>query len=638
MKPLCHLRRRLIPEIILACIFVALAVAQSSGAAPGPALVLEYTLSFSRPASHLLQVEIRAANVREPELDFVMPAWAPGRYAIYSFAKNVQQFEAAGGVGQPLRWVNTDKQTWRVDARNAGGVVTARYRVFANDLTGSFSQLDSTHANINGGCVYMYVAGHKRDPLDLRIQLPASLGESWKIYSGFSLSPSQAVFHAANYDRLIDTPVEISPFDDVAQFAGHGKTFRVVVHAYGEGSMSAGRWTASLAAGLAKIVRAEMSMMPAPDFRAYTFLFHVSPFITEGDGMEHLNSTEIMVRGVPDRATLSEALETAAHEFFHLWNVKRLRPAALGPFDYTREDYTPSLWFAEGVTQYYSYLFLLRSGIWTREQFLAALAGEVKTIRGDPGRKLMSVESSSFHAWFYDRAPQMQETNFANTTISYYDKGALLGMLLDLALRERSGGRKSLDNVMRWMYRRFYDAPPATYYLPGWGYTEGDILNALDSVSGSDFARFFKRYVEGTAPLPYDAILAGAGLSLQIATRPGSPPSLGVLTTPAATGLRIAAVRPGGPAAAAGLGRDDILISVDQLPLAGDALSDRLRMYPPGARVPFTVERYGKREIIFVKLGPPIPNEYLIRDAPDASTAARRIGDEWLAGTREARP
>lgn len=622
---------------VIVLLIFALAAAQTF-AAPRLTLRLEYTLSFTRPASHLLQVEIQARNVREPSLDFVMPAWAPGRYAIYNFAKNVQQFEATGETGKPLPWINTDKQTWRVDTRDARGVVTVRYRVFANNLTGSFSQLDPTHANVNGASLYMYVAGHKRDPIALRIDVPPGERSSWKIYSGFSLSLSQTEFQAPNYDRMIDTPMDISPSDQAAQFTDHSKTFRVVVHAYGEGSESPARWTASLAAGLEKIVHAEMAMMPAPDFSAYTFLFHVSPFIREGDGMEHLNSTEIMVRGVPDESTLSEALATAAHEFFHVWNVKRLRPAALGPFDYTREDYTPSLWFAEGVTQYYSYVFLLRSGIWSKEQFLGALATEAKTLRDDPGRKLMSAESSSFHAWFYDRAPQMQETNFANATISYYNKGALLGMLLDLAVRERTGGRKSLDDVMRWMYRRFYEGPPATYYLPGRGYTESDILNALNTVSGSDFTDFFNRYVRGTEALPYAKVLAGAGLDLMVATRPGSAPSLGVLTMPAATGLRIAAVRPGTPAAAAGLSRGDILIAVDQLPLAGDELGDRLRMYHPGASVPFTVERYGKREIIFAKLAEPLPNDFTIHESPNAAPQAKRIAEEWLSSSHGERP
>ena len=224
--------------------------------------------------------------------------------------------------------------------------------------------------------------------------------------------------------------------------------------------------TSKLLEGLKKIVHAEMAMMPAPDFERYTFIFHFAPDISMGDGMEHLNSTQIIVRGSLS-SSLDEALETAAHEFFHLWNVKRLRPAELGPFDYTREVYTPSLWFAEGVTTYVSYLSLLRSGLWTRQKFLGRLCDEISALEEEPGRTLMSAESSSFHAWFYDRSPQMQETNFANSTISYYNKGALLGMLLDLEMLSRTQGAKSLLDVLSSLYHKFYETPPATYYGPG---------------------------------------------------------------------------------------------------------------------------------------------------------------------------
>jgi len=616
-------------SFLLAFLFLTVARLAAAAGEPSP-LGLEYHLYLLRPSTHLIQVEIHVENVRQPSLDFVMPAWAPGRYAIYNFAKNVEQFEATGTRGQPLSWTNTDKETWRVDTQNAGGALTVRYSVFANDLTGSFAQFDPLHANINGGAVYMYVSGHKRDPITLMVETPTAWGQGTKVFSGFSLSTSQRTFHAPNYDRLIDTPMEISTHDEATEFNDHGKVFRVVVHAYGEGTESASRWTKELADGLRKIVHSEMSMMPAPDFQAYTFLFHVTPFITQGDGMEHLNSTEIILRGETGGETLSQALEVAAHEFFHLWNVKRLRPAGLGPFDYTQEVYTRSLWFAEGVTQYYSYIHLLRSGVWSREEFLSHLADEIREYQREPGRRMMSAESSSFHAWFYDRAPQMQQTDFVNSTISYYNKGAILGMLMDLEIRARTGGRKSLDDLMRAMFSRFYDAPASTYYLPGRGYTEDDILRALDSVTGSDFTDFFRRYIQGTAPLPYDQDLAAVALRLDVSTDPGAPPSLGVLTQPADTGVLILAVRPGGAADRAGLSRGDVLISVDNLSLATQPLQERLRMYPPGASVPFMVERYGERQRIVVKLDPPMPDRYRLAEIPNPTAQQIHLRDEWL--------
>ncbi len=610
--------------LLLLCVTPCLASAAATPTA------LTYRLLLSRPNTHLITVEISARSVPPSTIDFVMPDWSPGRYAIYNFAKNVQQFEATGAHGQPLPWANTSKETWRVDAHSAGGAVSVRYRVFANDLNGSFSQLDPTHANINGASVYMYVAGHKRDPITLIVQPPGSWLASAKIIDGFSDSTSQTTFQASSYDRLIDTPVEVCRDCTLTQFIDHGKPFRVAVHSYGQGSESSADWAANLTQGIKKIVHSEMSMMPLPDFQEYTFIFHVSPFLEMGDGIEHLNSTEIVVPGVTGSATLSEALQLAAHEFFHVWNVKRLRPAGLGPFDYTHEVYTRSLWFAEGITSYYAYLNLYRSGIWSEPELLRHLADEIRTFQQEPGRGMMSAESSSFHAWFYDRAPQLQETNFVNSTISYYNKGAILGMLLDLEIRERTGGRKSLDDVLRSMYQEFYQSPATTYYLPGRGYTERDILKTLNQVSGADFTSFFDRYVEGTDPLPYANVLGAAGLELNIATAPGSPATLGALTEPTENGYEIMAIRPGGPADQAGLSQGDILIDVDGLSLIPSGPERMLKMYPPGSKVPFTVQRYGQRQTIWVTLTPPVPKIYKIEVNPEAAPAALQIWEGWL--------
>jgi predicted metalloprotease with PDZ domain len=588
-----------------------------------PALQLEYHLVLTHPNLHLVTVEITAHKVSGDSLDFVMPAWSPGRYAIYDFAKNVQEFQAAGAQGQGLTWTKLDKQTWRVDLRQAGGTVMARYRVFANDLSGSFSQFDRTHANLNGPSIFVYVAGYKPDPLTLTVDAP----KDWQLISGFSDSTSERTFHVPNYDRLVDTPIEACAETKLAQFQEQGKTIRVAVHSYDEEDTD----TSKLFSGLQKIVHTEMAWMPAPDFGHYTFIFHFAPDLSAGDGMEHLNSCQIIVRGNLS-SSLDETLESAAHEFFHLWNVKRLRPAELGPFDYTREVYTPSLWLAEGVTTYVGYLSLLRSGLWTREQFLGRLSDEIRTLEEGPGRTLMSAESSSFHAWFYDRSPQMQETNFPNSTISYYNKGALLGMLLDLEIQSRTQGAKSLLDVLSSLYHKFYEAPSATYYGPGRGYEEHDILEAVNEAAGSDFTAFFENYVRGTAPLPYARALAAAGLALRISVPEGSPPSIGITPLPDNKGVRIFAVRPGGAADRAGLGRDDLLIAVDDQPLATEDLNNRLRAYLPGASVPFTVERHGPQEIIYLTLDPPLPSSYTIQELSDATPQQTAIRNRWLTG------
>jgi predicted metalloprotease with PDZ domain len=484
----------------------------------------------------------------------------------------------------------------------------------------------------------MYVDEHKQNPLTLTVDELPAMTPAWKIVSGFSSSTDQKSFTVPSYDRLIDTPVEICGECSISEFRERDKTFRVLVHNYvaGESGDSAqeARNTAlraTLANELVAVVHSEMAMMPLPDFGTYTFIFHFAPDISAGDGMEHLNSTQIIMRGSLSDATVQDAVETAAHEFFHLWNVKRLRPAALGPFDYTRENYTPSLWFAEGVTTYYAYVHLLRSGLWSRADFLKHLAAEIRTFELEPGRAMMSAESSSFHAWFYDRAPQMQETNFANSTISYYNKGALLAMLLDLEIRSRTHGQKSLDDVMRFLYHNFYQAPAATNYGPGRGYEEKDLLDAANTVTGGDFTEFFEKFVHGIAPLPYTETLALAGLELKVSTAPGAGPSIGVSTQAEDIGLRITSVRPGSAADRGGLSADDLLVSVDELSLALTSLRDRLKIYPPGAEVPFTIERHALRERITVKLDPPPRDHYSIEEMSAATGEQKTIRDGWLA-------
>jgi len=243
----------------------------------------------------------------------------------------------------------------------------------------------------------------------------------------------------------------------------------------------------------------------------------------------------------------------------------------------------------------------------------------------------MSAESSSFSAWFFDRSPQMQETNFANTTISYYNKGALLGMLLDLEIRSRTQGRKSLLDMMRLMYQEFYQSPAASYYGSGRGFEENDVVEALDSITGSDFAPFFERYVSGTDALPYQYALAMGGLQLRTETPPDAAPSLGVVVQPESRGARIFSILPSGAADRAGLSRDDLLIDIDDQSLATEDLATRLKPYPVGAKVPINVERHGRRERITVTLDPPIPNLYSIVPLPSASPEEVATREAWLA-------
>src|ERR1043165_5990474 len=436
---------------------------------------INYRLMMPRPASHLfwVNVEVTLAEGSAAEyLDFQMPRWSPGRYSVFDFAKNVQEVESFAGICPPPGRCDTamrpvtrlDDQTWRVQLLGSKSL-TFTYKVFGDDLSGTFSQLDERHATFNGGSVFMYIVGHKPDAVKLWIDAP----KNWRVINGASTSENQREFSFSNYDILIDTPTEISPDWTLETFKVDGKTYRVVVHSSG----SEGGRRPQLVRDLEKIVRAETGMWGQPEFDTYTFLFHFAADDRSGDGMEHLVSTDIIEPGALGEATTYEdTLEAASHEFFHVWNVKRLRPAELGPWDFTRPANTRGLWIAEGITNYYGHLMQRRAGLWDDKKLFSTMAAQIAEIENAPGSKLLSAEESSLIASFIDDAPHAQQTNLANTSISYYPKGETLGLVLDLLIRRSTNGTASLDDVMRAMYDEFYlHAANATYYLRGRGYT-----------------------------------------------------------------------------------------------------------------------------------------------------------------------
>jgi len=254
-----------------------------------------------------------------------------------------------------------------------------------------------------------------------------------------------------------------------------------------------------------------------PDLEHYAFLVHFAPDAPSGDGMEHLYSTQIVrTHELGEKGSYDGLLEVTAHEFFHTWNVKRLRPTELGPWDYTKENYTRTLWIAEGITSYYSDLVLTRALLWDEERFFKSLATQILILQETPGRQVMSLEQSSFDSWYYVSPHARQRTNTRNIAVNYYNKGQIVGALLDLEIRKRTGSTRSLDDVFRLLYKRFYtDEPAETYYFKGKGYKPADFLAAVNEVSGSDFTEFFAKFVTGTEELDYNRQLGYAGLSLQ---------------------------------------------------------------------------------------------------------------------------
>ncbi|MDQ2977120.1 MAG: PDZ domain-containing protein [Acidobacteriota bacterium] len=598
---------------------------------------ITYRLAMSRPVSHLFEVSIEVELPKDSQaesLDFQMAKWSPGRYAVFDFAKNVQEFQALGGICPPraqckmvtLPVTRVDDQTWRVSTTNTHGL-TIRYKVFGDDLSGTFSQLDDRHANFNGGSIFMYIVNHKPDPVKLVIDPPAG----WRIVNGRTDEPAQLEWQFPNWDILIDTPTEIAPNWTEDQFQVDGKQYHVIVHSFGD----EGKKRSLLVRDIEKIVRAETAMWGPPEFDSYTFLIHFAADDHSGDGMEHLTSTQIIEPGaLGEEGVYGDTLGTVAHEFFHVWNVKRLRPLELGPWDFTRPANTRGLWIAEGITNYYGHLMLRRAGVWDDTRFLSRESQTISGIEAAPGSHLMSAEDSSLSAPFLDDAAHSQKTNLANTTISYYPKGELIGMVLDLIIRGRTHGEASLDDVMRRMYDEFYlKSPNATYYLRGRGYRTEDFQRVASEVAGYDVSEFFARHVRGVEVLPYDE--AFGYLGLRVAREPAREPyNAGIsVDWQKSKPLTIGVVRNGSPAEEAGLQAGDEIVSLGRKNVTREDWLVSLSRFKRGDRVPITVKRDRRTIQATLVLGEPERFEYRIEEIKEATPEQKTLRSRWLNGS-----
>lgn len=612
-------RSKFIVALAFIAIFGSVVVAQQ------PLRSITYRLAMSRPMSHLFEVSILIElpeELKDKPLQLQMARWSPGRYGVFDFAKNVQEVRAAAdGATRPVTRVND--QTWSVSPLGATHL-TFSYKVFGNDLSGTFSQLDTRHANYNGGSIFMYVVDHKPDPVKLEIDAPAG----WKIVNGRTDRLGQTEWHFPNWDIMIDTPTEIAPDWTQDDFEVAGKKFHVVVHSFGP----EGGKRAALVKDIEKIVRAEVAMWGPPEFQEYTFLIHFAADDHSGDGMEHLTSTQIIQSGaLADPGTYDGTLGTVAHEFFHVWNVKRLRPAELGPWDFTRPLATRGLWVAEGFTNYYGRLMLRRAGLWSDQQFLDREAETIKGIESAQGSRLMSAEESSLSAPFIDGAAQEQTTNLQNAAISYYPKGELIGMVMDLLIRGRTKGKSSLDDVMRAMYDEFYlKSSNSSYYLRGRGYQPEDLERVASQRSGVDFGDFFKRHVRDVELLPYDEAFAYVGLRL-VKTQ-AKEPFTGGLSIQFGRAPFIENVRNNSPAEDAGLQAGDQIVALGGKDVTSESWLKTLARYKTGDSVPITVKRDRQTIKANIVLGQPERFDYTLQEKADATVEQKALRAAWLKG------
>jgi predicted metalloprotease with PDZ domain len=614
-------RKLLFSLTVVVAIFSSVALAQEP-----PLKSITYRLSMSRPVSHLFEVSILIElpnELKDKPLSLQMAKWSPGRYGVFDFAKNVQEVRAVAGNGSKRPVTRVNDQTWSVSPQGSS-TLTVSYKVFGNDLDGTFSQLDTRHANYNGGSIFMYIVGHKPDPVKLEINAPGG----WKVVNGRTERAGQTQWRFPNWDILIDTPTEIGPDWTQDTFLVDGKKYHVVVHSLG----AEGGKRAALVKDIEKIVRAEVTMWGPPEFEEYTFLIHFAADDHSSDGMEHLTSTQIVQsRALGEPRVYESTLETVSHEFFHVWNVKRLRPFELGPWDFTRPANTRGLWVAEGFTNYYGHLMLRRAGLWKDEEFFDRQGFTIAREDYAPGSRLMTAEESSLSAPFIDGAEHSQATNLQNSAFSYYAKGQLIALVLDLLVRGRTKGKATLDDVMRDMYQELYvKSQNNSYYLRGRGYKTEDVERIVSRRSGLDFSEFFNRHVRDVQRLPYEEAFSYAGLRL-VKTPSKQPFDAGLWLNFEDGKATVQVVVSNSPAEDAGLQAKDQIIS-----LAGKAMAEdwqeTLARFKQGDSVPITVKR--DRQTITTKLVLHQPErfDYKIEERPDATAQQKALRAAWLSG------
>jgi predicted metalloprotease with PDZ domain len=575
-------------------------------AAATPAISI--TVSMERPTTHYYHIVIRAEGLKGEAQDFKMPVWTPGYYRVMDYAKNVKDFKAEDGAGRPLAWEKTAKNTWRVSAGRAAEVVVS-YDVYAFTRFCADSYLGDDGGFITPAGVFMHVAGHLRDPVTLTV-LP---DPAWKqVSTGLDPVPGRAQgFAAPDFDTLYDCPILIGS-QEILRFEAAGLTHTVA--AYDLGGVDRAKFTGDLK----KIVEAAAALMGELPYRHYAFLI-IGP---GGGGLEHLNSTAVAL----NPASLLSVpgyqgwLSFIAHEYFHLFNVKSIRPIALGPFDYDRENYTDMLWFSEGVTVYYEFLLLNRAGLMTRDEVLERLGSTIARYENAPGRGHQPASLSSFDTWmgFFGRGEHA-----AHTTISYYDIGCGLGLLLDLKIREASKGRSSLDDVMRTLYRTFYKEKKR-------GFTDREFRDVCERAAGVPLDEIFDVYAATVKEWDYAKYLNCAGLAVDLEPRPEAGPWFGASTRDQSGGAVVSSVDLDSPAALAGLSAEDEILALDGTRVDQRSITGNLGARKAGEKVKVLYSRRGKVGEADVVLGRKTERNFKITRLAGPTARQKALLDGWL--------
>lgn len=573
---------------------------------------IKYNLRMQKPQSHYYNVEMELSGFSNKELDVKMPVWAPGSYLTREFSKNVNLVTAKDENGISLEVKKTSKNTWHIVKGKAKKVVV-NYDVYAFELTVRTSFLDLTHGFVSSSGVFMYVDGFK----DKGGLLEVFPHESFKVITtalkengeGITKDGSKT-FSFDNYDHLVDCPIEIGN-QEVFSFDAAGVKHTVAIYGFGNYDIE------DLKTDMAKVVTGATGVFGQNPNKDYTFIIHN---VVDGQGgLEHSNSTVLSVnRWTYSPSNYTDFLKLVAHEYFHLWNVKRIRPVELGPFNYDEENYTSLLWVMEGFTTYYEKLILLREGIYTKDQFLAKMFSGLNYIEGSIGARVQPVSHASFDAWIKAYRPN---ENSSNTTQSYYSGGSIKAMMLDAMIIKKYNGEKCLDDFMQLLYSKFYKAKNR-------GFSELEFKSELTTFLGQDMDDFFEKYIDGTEIPDYDAIFSAIGMHVKYVGT--SKPIVGLSMKDEGGKTIVTNVQSGSAAEDAGISVGDELIGANGLRADKASLENYFANLRDGELIDILYAREDQllSSVIKVKMYEQPKFQYVVSD----ETKDNKLFNYWLRG------
>jgi len=571
----------------------------------------QYQISFDNAVHHEAEVKIHYTNLENKVLEVRMSRTSPGRYALHEFAKNVYSVSAVDENGDELNITRPNPHQWNVSGHT--GTVTFRYTLFANRGDGTYSQIDETHAHLNIPATFAWARNYEHRPIEIEFDIREDL--NWKIATQLQHQENNRYF-APDLAYFLDSPVEIADFFLREETMG-GQNIRMALH-----SQASDEEVDEYFGNVMAIVESQSMVfgeLPDFDYGEYTFLNCYMPNASR-DGMEHRNSTVVTNSKPFDEPLGDTSIGTVSHEFIHIWNVERIRPASLEPFDFEEANMSGELWFAEGFTSYYTGLILARAGIQTPEEYIEGLARGLNSVINSPARYYFNPIEMSYQAPFVDAARSVDPVNRENTFISYYTYGSVLGLALDLSLRELEDG-KNLDDFMKLMWQR--------YGVPEIPYTIRDLQAALADYTGLEFANtFFSRYIYDSQMPDYEQLLASVGVAFKEAN-----PDVASLGTPIEVengrGILQSNAIIGSPIYEAGIEQGDSIISIGGRSLNdAESIESALAGFEPGEVVEIEFERLGEQMTVQAELmEDPVFTTQMNSDA-DARSVERR--EKWL--------